>query len=1200
MNNPIVCPDDDLLMVAALGEPAVDLEPHLRACSSCRQRIERLRALATTMDQTVSWKAASETATDDFEEPLPRDRPAALGKYLVVGELGKGGQARVFRGLDPGLDRDVAIKWAHKSASPDTLDYLSREGKLLAGLEHPGIARVFDLDVHEGRPFLVMEYVRGCDLEQYAGRQTLSPRQSAALVASLARALAYAHAKDVIHQDVKPGNILVDELGRPRLADFGLAQCRDLWHKDAGQPGGGTLDYMSPEQLRDPKAVGRPSDLYALGGVLFFLLTGRGPRRQQSNPILACDDVHKGEVDWAPLQSKKVPRRLQAICRKALAPDPAQRYQEAEDLADDLQRYVDQPRIWGRRLGALAACVACAVAAWFLLQPRPPQGQTRKDDDVVPRPSALRYFTLGVRRDNQRFVPTTQKDLENVLPFRARDVLDLEGSVPSGMHVGLFTLTLTDPEIQVRERALETKNDRFRDPRTMPLQASPATELLLLCGSPEQTPRLEKVASLLADLLPKTSPPRTREELLAPGFLLSFQSDAVDDPFRLRIGEGDIRPELRVLEIMEQIRLQLRQQYPFVAGLAFTHVADAPNPEPRRIAPGPGLDIPGPDDWGGTPEDKKLFQTVMDRLLQSDRVRNNYPSEFLWPPQVFIKPQTKDKFNAIATCCGYDVASGKRLVCLYITEGYLDKVVIDDEDILAAIMGHELAHITRGHLLKQVVFDLPGLVLSRDQEFQADLEGVQIAMAAGCTWIGVRAAYLKEREVLKDRSDFEGLKGTHPTWEERLALLDKAHVQFWKAMSAFQNGYFFLHAEQYKAAEDCFQGITEQFPDCAEAWANLGYARLMQYCDDLEAKDLRKYGLAQFVAGCCYARPTALTPRGGEKQWRQAIDALQKAIKSDSHLVLAQANLGLAYLVDPDGRQIDKALEHFRGAYNNKGKGLDDLNLASLLINHGVAELAGGQQQAAADKFHQARNFLAPGRSALGTQLESALLYNEAVLAAGSADKHTRSGAFRNLEAYLNQAGPDSTWWTLAYEKYEQLGKDLGLKCQSQATLAQRSAGKLMRMVTSVEVAPGKVIKLGDQHSKATALLDWHKSDGVPIYPTAAIKRFSGAGPGLDLLAHDNRLAGDYKILAIFLTSDKAPPLHVQAQGRGAKKLKLRVGMSRADFLAILKDQILEETYVDNRAIRYVFFPRLGLGVRFAGERVSELVVAQVPRRSGG
>jgi serine/threonine protein kinase len=195
----------------------------------------------------------------------------------VIAPLDAGGQGLVYRGLHPTLGRDVVIKLSRAAGGPADRDRLQEEGRILADLEHPNLARVYDLDVHDGRAFLVMEYVRGPHLEQFARQRPPSPRQAAALVAPVAQALAAAHRRGVVHRDVKPKNILIDEAGRPRLIDFGLARLEDAWHQAPSEEGevAGTLAYMPPEQARDAAEVGPRSDVFSLGGVLYFLLTGK-------------------------------------------------------------------------------------------------------------------------------------------------------------------------------------------------------------------------------------------------------------------------------------------------------------------------------------------------------------------------------------------------------------------------------------------------------------------------------------------------------------------------------------------------------------------------------------------------------------------------------------------------------------------------------------------------------------------------------------------------------------------------------------------------------------------------------------------------------------------------------------------------------------------------------------------------------------
>jgi hypothetical protein len=181
-------------------------------------------------------------------------------------------------------------------------------------------------------------------------------------------------------------------------------------------------------------------------------------------------------------------------------------------------------------------------------------------------------------------------------------------------------------------------------------------------------------------------------------------------------------------------------------------------------------------------------------------------------------------------------------------------------------------------------------------------------------------------------------------------------------------------------------------------------------------------------------------------------------------------------------------------------------------------------------------------------------------------------------------------WAIQKFKLDEALGKELGRERLAKRTLARRYGGKLLRIITSVEVAPGQLITLGDPTAKTLERLGRGGSAGVPVYQRSLVKRYNGAAPGLDLL-------GDHKVLAIFLTIDKAPPLVVQASGQGAKKQELRVGMSVRALGEILKGQPVEKRFFDDPASAYVFFPDLGLGYRVDGERVSELVVTQVPRR---
>jgi hypothetical protein len=320
---------------------------------------------------------------------------------------------------------------------------------------------------------------------------------------------------------------------------------------------------------------------------------------------------------------------------------------------------------------------------------------------------------------------------------------------------------------------------------------------------------------------------------------------------------------------------------------------------------------------------------------------------------------------------------------------------------------------------------------------------------------------------------------------------------------------------------------------------------------------------------------------------------LNIAVKRNNNLIMAHANLGVAFLVDPDGTKAAQALEQFRIGAKKKDKGLDNLNSAAFLINYAVAEQAAGQTAGAADKLRIAKQFLEQFKSAPMTdQLQIALRYNGAMLAAVSQARDGKDQAFLELERYLTAAGTDSLWWNLAYERYTKLGEQLKRKTASRQELTQVLRNRYLRKVVAVEVTPARLITLSESTSKALKLLGREQSIGVPIYNRATVKRYVEAAPGVDLVADD-------KVLAVFLTSAKAPPLVVQAEGVAGKKAELRVGMTMSEVAKVLEGQPFGRGTIDNPDVEYLFLPNLGVAIRPQGDRVMEIAVTQVARRTG-
>ena len=200
-----------------------------------------------------------------------------------------------------------------------------------------------------------MEYVHGRNLEQYASEEPVTPRRAAALVAKLAEVMAVAHRHGITHCDIKPKNILIDKLGEPRLIDFGMARLRHAWSDRAPSSWGGTVAYMAPEQARlEIDRIGPRSDIFALGGVLYFLLTGQPPFVGETQDEV-WDRARRCDFEAGALRAAKVPRRLERICLKAMAADPADRYATAEALAEGAETLRRQAKSSGCGRGRVRA-----------------------------------------------------------------------------------------------------------------------------------------------------------------------------------------------------------------------------------------------------------------------------------------------------------------------------------------------------------------------------------------------------------------------------------------------------------------------------------------------------------------------------------------------------------------------------------------------------------------------------------------------------------------------------------------------------------------------------------------------------------------------------------------------------------------------------------------------------------------------------
>jgi serine/threonine-protein kinase len=277
--------------------------------------------------------------------------------YEVEAVLGHGGMGVVYKARQQALDRPVALKMllAGPFAAPDELQRFHRETAALARLRHPNIVAVFDAGDVEGRPYYSMEFIEGGSLAQKLAGTPQPAGATAALLSTLAAAVQVAHQAGIVHRDLKPGNILLTADGTPRIADFGLAR-----HVEGGAGltlSGvpmGTPNYMAPEQARgQARAIGPAVDVYALGAILYELLTGRPPFQAETPADTVLQVISQEPVAPARLNAK-VPRDLDTICLKCLQKEPPRRYATAAALAEDLGRFLRGEAIAARPEGLVA------------------------------------------------------------------------------------------------------------------------------------------------------------------------------------------------------------------------------------------------------------------------------------------------------------------------------------------------------------------------------------------------------------------------------------------------------------------------------------------------------------------------------------------------------------------------------------------------------------------------------------------------------------------------------------------------------------------------------------------------------------------------------------------------------------------------------------------------------------------------------
>jgi tRNA A-37 threonylcarbamoyl transferase component Bud32 len=557
------CPREALLWPLAAGEAGDPLiEEHLENCDSCRDRYQQLVAEVDALREAAERLPPRPLDNGHADSPKERNGraassplPATIGRYRVIDLLDEGGQAAVYRAIHPELRREVVIKLGKRPvADADAEDRLAQEARLLADLDHPHLARVRDLDVHEGKPFLVLDYIRGMSLAHYGAGRKLTPCEIANLLAKIARAVGVVNDQGILHKDLKPRNVMIDEAGQPRVIDFGMAQVRDAWSRDPedSEYVEGTPAFMAPEQARgEVEKIGPASDVFALGGILYALLTGRAP--------FADEDTHEslqraalGAYDGSLLRQRHIPRRLAAICRKAMNAEPADRYATAGELAAALESFIAWPRRVGWTTGIAAAAATALLAIWLANRPDP-------------IPPEFKAFVVKDSVEGQLI----ERQLANFVPIKNGNRLRISGIAPSDFHVAMFLRTADGQlqQFQHEERTDDQGAKAVGFPRpgeVAPFDGAPGTNVLLICAREGKPITIEEVEACF-DRVPqwKEFPPRSSSVQFDRELAQITGSKAVS----VRAA-----PEAPLLEQAETLREALLPRFDYFHGVVFAHV----------------------------------------------------------------------------------------------------------------------------------------------------------------------------------------------------------------------------------------------------------------------------------------------------------------------------------------------------------------------------------------------------------------------------------------------------------------------------------------------------------------------------------------------------------------------------------------------------------------------------------------------------
>ena len=580
---------------------------------------------------------------------------------------------------------------------------------------------------------------------------------------------------------------------------------------------------------------------------------------------------------------------------------------------------------------------------------------------------------------------------------------------------------------------------------------------------------------------------------------------------------------------------------------------------------------------------------VSKRLLS---VLDSVPSDLKWPPVFEITES--EQVNAYAGITGHQPKVIIHTAIADITEGIPDR--------LAYIIAHELIHIIRGHCTRSDVAGTGAQIYSftgADEEV-ADIEGLRLLLKAGYSNSEAVNTFKVMRNKLGDFSPLEAQSEGHPSWTRRLEYTDQAQAKLWRSMSAFNTGVTLLMVQNYDAAVVCFDKVIKEFPGCFEAYSNVGYAKLMQYCDLFDTVDIASYNIGQIVVGGFYRRPVSLESaiRGvSEELYWKAIGNFKRSLDINPDQSLVKSYLGIAYFLDPRKQSIGESERYFAESLRSveKDETLDPSLKACVYLNAGAIDIAKSNFASAETKIGQARSlrdplknnqFLAAFPNTGSSEISYSLLIDYALDLNLVLLEYRKTGSLKDEQAkilvrYLRNTDPASIWWKVAYQVYEAGSTKSG----RQFLTKQQILSQISTVISPVRSVTVDDFTIYLSQGTDEILKRFVSYDLVPVVQGRKIYRY------LFPENHFEILAGP-EVLGI---SIKASGSQVK-MGSNADGLKdIQTGMLFETIRTRFEGMNTSDLVMPDQPVKYFFYSDLGIAFGVTGSIVTEIMIIQKP-----